>query len=268
MSALPPSPSPSRPARAPRGRSASDAPATGRRERGKLDKRRRILEAAREVFIEHGYDDATTREIAARADVSIGTVFVYAKDKRDLLLQIVNDDLEAINTRGQAVLDRPGSVVERLLAYFRLRYRYWASEPRLARPALRETSDFLHLQLGDHHGEETQRFYSRRPLLLQQIEHMVRRAQASGEVAADVRPDLVASLVFSLYLVEARRWLSDETPRLAAGTQRLGEVLALFMRGILVQPAAPASTAAPPAASDSAPDAGRRAARGAAAVRA
>jgi AcrR family transcriptional regulator len=206
----------------------------GLRERSKIDKRRRIMEAAREVFIEHGYDIATTREIAARADVSIGTVFVYAKDKRDLLLQIVNDDLEAINARGQAVLDRPGSLPERLLAYFKLRYRYWASEPRLARPALRETADFLHLDESPGQGEETQRFYSRRPLMLRQIEQLVRSAQASGEVVADVRADLVASLVFSLYLVEARRWLSDETPRLAAGTARLGEVLGLFMRGILV----------------------------------
>ena len=143
--------------------SANPAPA-GRRERSKLDKRRRIMQAARAVFIEHGYDTATTREIAARADVSIGTVFLYAKDKRDLLLQLVNDDLDAINVKGEAVLGQPGPVLERLLAYFRLRYRYWASEPRLARPALRETSDFL--VQGERHGEETNRFYSRRPLML------------------------------------------------------------------------------------------------------
>jgi AcrR family transcriptional regulator len=211
-------------------------PRGGLRERSKLDKRRRILEAARAVFIEHGYDAATTREIAARAEVSVGTVFVYAKDKRDLLLQIVNDDLEAINLKGEKVLERPGGVLERLMGYFRLRYRYWAGEPRLARPALRETSDFLHLQDAEAEplGEETQRFYSRRPQLLQQIELMLRRAQEDGEVAADVRPDLVASLVFSLYLVEARRWLSDKEPRLAAGVARLEEVLGLFLRGILL----------------------------------
>lgn len=211
------------------------APRAGLRERSKLDKRRRILEAAREVFIEHGYEAATTREIAARAEVSIGTVFVYAKDKRDLLLQVVDDDLEAINAKGQAALDQPGTVRERLLAYFKLRYRYWASEPRLARPALRETADFLSV---DSPGEEAHRFYSRRPLMLGQIEQMVRGAQAAGEVVADVAADEVASLVFSLYLIEARRWLSDETPELAAGIERLGGVLSLFMRGILVAPPA------------------------------
>jgi len=90
------------------------APGAGLRERGKLDKRRRIMEAAREVFIEHGYEQATTREIAARAGVSVGTVFVYAKDKRDLLLLIVNGELDAVSAKGQAALDRPGTLVERL----------------------------------------------------------------------------------------------------------------------------------------------------------
>ena len=69
----------------------------GLRERGKLEKRRRIRQAARDVFLEKGYDDATTREIAERADVAIGTLFVYAKDKRDLLMMIINDDLDQLN---------------------------------------------------------------------------------------------------------------------------------------------------------------------------
>ncbi|MDB5825873.1 MAG: TetR/AcrR family transcriptional regulator, partial [Variovorax sp.] len=166
-----------------------------------------------------------------RADVSTGTVFVYAKDKRDLLLEVVNDELDAVNLKGQALLAQPGSLRERLLPYFELRYRYWASEPRLARPALRETSEFL--APGATHGEEAHRFYARRPVILGHIEQMVRTAQDSGEAADDVPADQIASLIFSLYLIEARRWLNDEPPELAKGMERLGAVLGLFMRGIL-----------------------------------
>lgn len=210
---------------------SAPAPRAGLRERGKIDKRHRIMEAAREVFIEHGYEAATTREIAARADVSVGTVFVYAKDKRDLLLLIVNEELDAVSAQGRDVLDRRGTLLERLLAYFRLRYRYWASEPRLARPALRETFDFLGAD--SHYGEEAQRFYSRRSLMLTQIEQAMQAAQAAGEVAADVPAEEIASLIVSLYLIEVRRWLSDEKPKLAAGIERLGKVLGLFLRGIV-----------------------------------
>lgn len=72
------------------------SPPLGRRERGKLDKRRRIREATREVFRRKGYDAATTREIAGLADVAIGTLFAYASDKRELLMMVINDDREAL----------------------------------------------------------------------------------------------------------------------------------------------------------------------------
>lgn len=205
--------------------------AAGLRERAKSDKRRRIMAAAREVFIERGYDAATTREIAQRADVSAGTVFLYAKDKRDLLLLIVNDELDAVSAKGAVLLAKSGPLLDRLLDFFRLRYRYWASEPRLARPALRETADFL--GAGDAEGEQARRFYSREPLVLEQIGRAVAEAQAAGELRRDAPADQIASLLFSLYLIEARRWLAGDTPKVAAGMRRLESVLALFLRGVL-----------------------------------
>lgn len=207
------------------------SPPTGLRERGKAEKRRRIMDAARAVFVEHGYDAATTREIAQRAAVSTGTVFVYARDKRDLLLQVVDDELDAVNARGHALLAKPGPLLKRLVAYFKLRYRYWASEPRLARPALRETAEFL--AADNTGGDDAQRFYARTPLTLGHIEEMVRAAQVTGEVDSTAPAHDIASLVFSLYLIEVRRWLHDEPPRLATGIARLEVVLGLFFRGVM-----------------------------------
>lgn len=211
-------------------RTLDQLPPAGLREKGKAEKRRRIMDAARAVFVEHGYDLATTREIAQRAEVSTGTVFVYAKDKRDLLLQVVDDELHAVNIKGQALLTKPGPLLERLMAYFRLRYRYWASEPRLARPALRETAEFLAPDKTD--DADSQRFYARTPITLGHIEELVRAAQENGEVVATAPAHDIASLVFSLYLIEVRRWLRDETPRLAPGIARLELVLGLFFRGV------------------------------------
>ena len=71
----------------------------GQRERNKIDKLRRIKDAARELFIEKGFDDTMTREIAIRAGVGLGTIFIYAANKRDLLFLIVNDELENITKK-------------------------------------------------------------------------------------------------------------------------------------------------------------------------
>jgi AcrR family transcriptional regulator len=62
----------------------------GRRERNKLDKLARITAAAEELFTEHGVDDVTTQQIADRADIGTGTLFLYAKTKGELLLLVQN----------------------------------------------------------------------------------------------------------------------------------------------------------------------------------
>ena len=213
---------------------AAGPQSAGLRERSKLDKRRRIVAAARQVFLEKGYDDATTREIAAVADVSSGTVFVYARDKRELLLMVVNDELEALGAKAAAAADRGGPLLERLVGYFQLRYRYWAAEPRLSRPALQITADFL--GPGEDAGEQAQRFYARRQTMLAQVTDMVREAQAAGELAVEVDAARVAELLVMIYLSEVRRWLHGRQPKVAAGVERLRGTLMLAIRGVLPRP--------------------------------
>ncbi|HRC08405.1 MAG TPA: helix-turn-helix domain-containing protein, partial [Miltoncostaeales bacterium] len=64
--------------------------ATGRRERNKQQKLERIIAAAGELFAERGVDDVTTQEIAEKADIGTGTLFLYAKNKGELLLLVQN----------------------------------------------------------------------------------------------------------------------------------------------------------------------------------
>src|SRR5689334_24738837 len=65
-------------------------PAGGRRERNKQEKLERIVTAARDLFTERGVAEVTTQQIAARADVASGTLFLYARSKSELLLLVQN----------------------------------------------------------------------------------------------------------------------------------------------------------------------------------
>ena len=67
---------------------ASDPQQPGRRERNKQEKLRRITEAASRLFAERGVDEVTTQEIADAADIGTGTLFLYAKNKGELLLLV------------------------------------------------------------------------------------------------------------------------------------------------------------------------------------
>jgi AcrR family transcriptional regulator len=74
-------------------RRVPNAPAPRRlRERNKQEKLARIERAARLLFTQKGFERTTTREIAQRARVGAGTLFLYAKDKRELLLRMFRAD--------------------------------------------------------------------------------------------------------------------------------------------------------------------------------
>ncbi len=48
-----------------------------------------ILNAALEIFSQHGYGAATVPEIAERAGVAIGTIYIYYASKRDLFIAVL-----------------------------------------------------------------------------------------------------------------------------------------------------------------------------------
>lgn len=90
----------------------------GRRERNKQQKLERITAAASELFAEHGVEDVTTQQIADKADIGAGTLFLYAKTKGELLLLVQNAHYAEALERGRAdaatipdVLDAVMSIV-------------------------------------------------------------------------------------------------------------------------------------------------------------
>ena len=67
----------------------------GRRERAKQEKLERIKAAARGLFSELGVSSVTTQQIADRADVATGTLYLYASTKAELLIMVQNDKFAA-----------------------------------------------------------------------------------------------------------------------------------------------------------------------------
>src|SRR3954468_7985272 len=52
------------------------------------DKRRAIIEAAQELFTTVGYENTTMAHVAKQAGVAVGTVYLYFKNKNDLLVAV------------------------------------------------------------------------------------------------------------------------------------------------------------------------------------
>ena len=91
----------------------------GRRERNKQQKLDRITAAASELFAEHGIEDVTTQQIADKADIGTGTLFLYAKTKGELLLLVQNAHYAEALQRGRADAETTPDVLDAVLAIVR-----------------------------------------------------------------------------------------------------------------------------------------------------
>jgi len=92
------------------------SPQVGRRERNKQAKLERIMTAASELFAEHGVDEVTTQQIADKADIGTGTLFLYAKTKGELLLLVQNTQYAAALERGRAAAETIPDVLDAVLS--------------------------------------------------------------------------------------------------------------------------------------------------------
>ncbi|MFC3492629.1 TetR/AcrR family transcriptional regulator [Glycomyces rhizosphaerae] len=88
----------------------------GRRERNKQEKLDRITAAASELFAERGVDEVTTQEIADKADIGTGTLFLYAKNKGELLLLVQNSTYADALAEGKAAAETLTDPLEAVMA--------------------------------------------------------------------------------------------------------------------------------------------------------
>ena len=103
-----------------------------RREREKEERRQSILQAAREVFFENGFHQATVEAVAERAEVSKGTVYLYFESKETILALLLLDGLrELVNELEEAYAageDIPAD--ERLRRLGQAYFQFFQREPR------------------------------------------------------------------------------------------------------------------------------------------
>jgi len=96
-----------------------------RKERERLMRRREIMAAAQKVFAEKGYDNATLDEIAERAEFGKGTIYNYFRNKEDLFMNMLENEItitrniiQEIISNGKSTYEQFVDVTERLFGLF------------------------------------------------------------------------------------------------------------------------------------------------------
>lgn len=93
-----------------------EAPRLNRRQAAKVRTRQKVLDAARQLFAERGYEPATIRDIAKGAGMSTGAVFANFQDKAELFEAVLATDMVKLAETLKAAAAAETTVRGRLLA--------------------------------------------------------------------------------------------------------------------------------------------------------
>jgi TetR/AcrR family fatty acid metabolism transcriptional regulator len=185
------------------------------------DKRRRILEAAIRVFARKGYYGARVSEIARRAGVADGTIYLYFKNKEDVLVALFDEVMAEHLERGKAELRAAKGAAARLQAVAEHHLRLFGDNPDLAvvfQVELRQSTRFLERFTASW----LQDYFSL-------ISGVIEEGQREGALRADLPRKVVTKAFFGVLDEMVTSWILGrrdyDLSRLAA------PVVDLFLRG-------------------------------------
>ncbi len=202
---------------------------TGLRARQKRLRHERLLEAALALFREAGYDAVRTEDIAAAADVSVGTLYNYFETKGDLLLALVTLEVEEVLEQGQAVVAAPPPDIAQALNLLIGGY-YDHSNTYLTKELWR-TAMALTIQASE--TPFSQRFTALDQSLTDQVCALVEVLQARGLTRADVDARALGQVIFNnlnQMFIEFVKLEAMPIESLKASVARQTEALASLLR--------------------------------------
>lgn len=149
------------------------------------DNRSRILQAARALVGEGGWQEAQVASVAAAAGMATGTVYRYFPSKAELFAEV----LSAVSQREVDVLteiaNADGGALGRLHAAVATFVRRAMRNPRLAYALIAEPCD--------KEIDEARLTY--RAAISEVVRSIIGAGQSAGELRADVQPDIAATVI-------------------------------------------------------------------------
>ncbi len=193
------------------------------RQASKLETRNTLLQVAVELFAEQGFEKTRTSEIADKAGVAVGTIYLHFGDKEGLLRAILVTVADVIYTRVQEVYEQHPSASPETLARMHIEQiiQYVEENPKLAPFVL----DYA---------------LSRYPvgaqiidIMVSQVEENLRRGQAIGVYRTDINLLLAARAEGHMNLGLISWWVAH--PNLATRDEIVDTLVKFRLSGLYAQ---------------------------------
>lgn len=191
----------------------------------KNSKREAIIEAAVKIFAQKGFFNAKVNDVAKAAGVADGTIYLYFKNKDDLLINLFEDKMEHILTRFSDSLRDIVDPIEKLRKFIHIYFKLIEEDQQLAevfQVELRQSAKFLK----DYHNQKFLDY-------LNIIAGIIEEGKKLGFFRPTLNKNIIKLMIFGAIDEVARQWIlgADEKYALNEAAEQLSRTI---VDGLLV----------------------------------
>ena len=185
-------------------------------------KYRQIIEAAVEVIAENGYHNSQVSKIAKKANVADGTIYLYFKNKEDILISVFNEKMGHFIDKTIQAINEKETASEKLLTLIQMHYKQLSQSPYLA----------IVTQLELRQSKQELRFEINKVLksYLEVIDMIIEQGIKEKEIRDDINPRLLRQMIFGTLDETVTTWVM-KSQRYSLLDQA-EEVQQLLMKGL------------------------------------
>lgn len=182
-------------------------------------RKKKIIQVAAQLFSEKSYHDVTIDEVAAKAGIAKGTIYLYFESKEKLYLEILENCFESIESLIEKEVAKTDPASEKLRKILRLIFGFYRQNLDVLRILSRDETHLIreHYQFTEHWRERRVKLY----------EKILEKGVKEG-FFRPINTRLVALIVFGLVRSVMFFYKTDKSPE-----EMAEEVLFVIERGIL-----------------------------------
>jgi TetR/AcrR family fatty acid metabolism transcriptional regulator len=192
------------------------------------NKHQKILQAAVRVFAEKGFYNSRVSEIAKEASVADGTIYLYFKNKDDILISLFEEEFGQIVENMRKELDREKDVLQKIKKFAIAHLSIVSKQQQLGEVLgveVRQSSKFM-------------KEYINKPFIeyLNLIRSIVIEGQERGLIRKDLTPGIMKRALFGALDEMARYWVLSAKKKHSVSEAAL-QISDVFIRGMMTEEA-------------------------------
>lgn len=193
-----------------------------------IDKHRKIIRAATKVFAKKGFFNARISDIAKEAKVADGTIYLYFKNKFDILISVFDQEIGKLTSQANTLLQDVEDPKVELKIFITKHLEEMKKNRNLA--------EVIHIEL--RQTNKLIREYKKNEFskYLNIVGEIIQRGQEKNIFRDDIEPELAQQIIFGALDEVSRIWGPSNTlGKKYSITTVIEQLTSLFQKGILTE---------------------------------